>query len=274
MSVPDSDPDGPGGQGAQDSSASIIVTGAAGGLGAATVENLATRGASVLAVDVDEAGLDALDKRSQAWTGEVLTHVADASDRDLVIGFVEHAVERFGRLTAVFNNVGIEGAVERIDSYPDDVFDRVFRTNVRSVWLGMKYTIPLLLENGGGSIVNTASTGGGLGWPRLSAYVGSKHAVVGLTKAVAIEYADRNVRVNALCPGPMNTRMIWAIGDALGVGGRAQTQDVFEEGIPAGRLGRPEEVAATASWLLLDSPSFLTGAILPVDGAQTAGPKG
>jgi NAD(P)-dependent dehydrogenase (short-subunit alcohol dehydrogenase family) len=253
-------------------SGGIVVTGAAGGLGAATVERLAMRGVDVLAVDLDSQGLEALAGRSAAWEGDVVTHTADATDTDAVAGFVALAGERFGGLAGIFNNVGYEGVTETIEHYPDDVFERVFRTNVRSAWLGMKHAIPLLLAHGGGAILNTTSTGGLLRWPRLSAYVGSKHAVIGLTKAVALEQARSGIRVNALCPGPMDTRMIWSIGERLGHGERAQTRELFEAGIPAGRLGRPEEVAAVAAWVLLDSPAFLTGAVIPVDGAQTAGP--
>jgi NAD(P)-dependent dehydrogenase (short-subunit alcohol dehydrogenase family) len=145
------------------------------------------------------------------------------------------------------------------------------RVNVRSVWLGMKHALPVLVEAGGGSIVNTASTGGLMGWPEISPYVGSKHAVVGLTRAVALETVGRGIRVNCLCPGPMDTRMIWSIGEAIAPGDRAEQQRLLEATIPLGRLGRPEEVASLATFLLLDCPEYLTGAVLPVDGAQTTG---
>jgi NAD(P)-dependent dehydrogenase (short-subunit alcohol dehydrogenase family) len=243
----------------------VIVTGGAGGLGSATVEALAARGADVLAVDLDAEGLGRLRGDS------VVPHPADVTDADAVEGFVRAAFERFGRLDAIFNNAAIEGRIAPITEYPDEEFERVMRVNVRSVWLGMKHALPVLARGGGGSIVNTASTGGLMGWPEISPYVGSKHAVVGLTRAVALETVGRGIRVNCLCPGPMDTRMIWSIGEAIAPGDRVEQQRVLEATIPLGRLGRPEEVASLATFLLLDCPEYLTGAVLPVDGAQTTG---
>ena len=200
-----------------------------------------------------------------------MPHPADVTDAAAVEGFVRAAVERFGRLDAIFNNAAIEGRIAPITEYPDEEFERVMRVNVRSVWLGMKHALPVLAEAGGGSIVNTASTGGLMGWPEISPYVGSKHAVVGLTRAVALETVGRGIRVNCLCPGPMDTRMIWSIGEAIAPGDRVEQQRMLEATIPLGRLGRPEEVASLATYLLLDCPEYLTGAVLPVDGAQTTG---
>ncbi|MEZ5101466.1 MAG: SDR family oxidoreductase [Thermoleophilia bacterium] len=246
----------------------IIVTGAGGGLGSQTVAALAARGARVLAVDLD---LDAATRVAEAAGGEVVPHAADCADGPAVAAMVAAAVERFGRLDGLFNNAAIEGPIATIEEYDEDEFDRVMRVNSRSVWLGMKHGLPALRASGGGSVVNTASTGGMMGWPAISGYVASKHAVVGMTRAVALENAGKGISVNCLCPGPMDTRMIWSIGEAMAPGDRTEQQRLLEATIPVGRLGRPEEVARFATFLLLDCPEYLTGAVLPIDGAQTAG---
>ena len=232
---------------------------------------LVARGAGVLAVDIDGDGLEPALEGASGGSGSAVAHVADVTDAASVAGAVRAALERFGRLDGIFNNAAVEGRIAPIVDYPDEEFERVFRVNVRSVWLGMKHALPALLASGGGAILNTASTGGLMGWPEISPYVGSKHAVVGLTRAVALETAGRGVRVNVLCPGPMDTRMIWAIGEAMAPGDRAEQERLLASTVPVGRLGRPEEVAAFAAWILHDGPEYLTGAVLPIDGAQTTG---
>jgi NAD(P)-dependent dehydrogenase (short-subunit alcohol dehydrogenase family) len=245
---------------------SIVVTGAAGGLGARTMELLVERGANVLAVDIAGDRLDGLGS-----TESVVRHVADVTDAESVRTMVETAVDRFGRLDGIFNNAATLGPIAPVDDYPEEAFDETFRVNVRSVFLGMRFAVPALRATGGGAILNTASTGGMMGWPNICGYVGSKHAVIGLTRTVALELAGSGMRMNTLCPGPMDTTMIWEVGEAMAPGDRNEQQRLLEATIPVGRLGRPDEVAAVASWLLLDGPEYLTGAVLPVDGAQTTG---
>ena len=184
---------------------------------------------------------------------------------------VADAVGRWGRLDALFNNAAVVGPVATLADYPADDFDAVMRTNVRGVWLCAKHAVPALRAGGGGAVVNVASSAGLMGWPQLSAYVGAKHAVVGLTRALAVECAPDGIRVNALCPGPTDTAMLRRIGERIAPGDWAAARLLQEQNIPAGRLGEPEEAAAVAAWLLLDAPPYLTGAILAVDGGQTAG---
>jgi NAD(P)-dependent dehydrogenase (short-subunit alcohol dehydrogenase family) len=247
------------------------VTGAGGGIGFATVERLAGREVNVLAVDMNADGAARAADAAKRTGGDVVAYRADVSDRRAVEDMVRAARERWGSLNGLFNNAAIEGPILPVTAYSEEDFDCLFRTNVKSVWLGMKYAIPALLEGGGGAILNTASTAGVLGWPRMSGYVSSKHAVVGLTRAVAMECAGLGVRVNAICPGPTDTRMIWSIGEAFAPGDPAKARRLQELNIPIGRLGRPAEIASVAVWLLLDAPEYLTGAVLPADGGQTAG---
>jgi NAD(P)-dependent dehydrogenase (short-subunit alcohol dehydrogenase family) len=190
---------------------------------------------------------------------------ADVSDEASVAAYVRTCVERYGAPRAFFNNAATEGAIAPITDYPTDVFDRTMAVNVRGVFLGLKHVIPAMRE-AGGAIVNTASQAGIRGVSGLSAYSASKHAVVGLSRGAALEEAPR-IRVNCLCPGPTDTRMMNDIEDV--VRGRGGDPSGFVDRIPAGRYGRAEEIGAAAVWLLTDAPEFLTGAVVPVDGAMT-----
>ena len=246
----------------------VIVTGAAGGLGRETVRLLVGRHAQVLAVDIEAQPLAALADVASG-PGTVVTHQADVSRPEDVQGFVDEAVRRFGRIDSLFNNAGILGPSVPIEEYAEDAFARVLSVNVQGMWLAIKYALPHLTESKG-RIVNTSSIAGISGWSNLSGYTAAKHAVVGLTRAAAVECAERRVCVNALCPGSMDTAMLWE--GASGVSpDPAEAQRILEGAVPVGRLGSPAEVAEAAVWLLLDAPPFMTGAIVPVDGGQTAG---
>lgn len=238
-----------------------IVTGAARGLGRATATRLAARGLRVMAVDVEEVALPGA-------ASEVVCATVDVTDEAAVQKLVAGASERWGRVDAIFNNAGVLGPAVPIEEYTADDLTTVLDVNVRGVWLGMKYALPHLAETGG-SVVNTSSIAGLTGWTNLSGYTAAKHAVVGLTRAAAIEYADRGVRVNALCPGSMDTGMLWANADSISPD-RSEARRVLEDMIPVKRIADPGEVARAAEWLLLDAPGFMTGAIVPVDGGQSA----
>lgn len=245
----------------------VVVTGAAGGLGGETVRLLASRGVRVLAVDVNAQQLDAL-SATVAEPAALGTYEADVSQPREVRGFIDEAVRRFGRLDALFNNAAILGPAVPIEEYTEHAFARVLSVNVHGIWLATKYALPHLSTTRG-RIVNTSSIAGISGWRNLSGYTAAKHAVIGLTRAAAVEYAEHGVQVNALCPGSMDTAMLWEGAEGISPD-RAEAQRTLESAVPQGRLGSPAEVAQAAVWLLLDAPPFMTGAIVPVDGGQTA----
>ena len=242
-----------------------IVTGGGGAIGGAACDGLAERGFAVLVVDLDGAAAEAVAARIVAAGGSASACSADVSDEDAVAAYVQACVERYGAPRAFFNNAAVEGAIAPISDYSTDVFDRTIAINVRGVFLGLKHVIPAM-RAAGGSIVNTSSQAGIRGVAGLSAYSASKHAVVGLSRGAALEEAPA-IRVNCLAPGPTDTRMMADIEQTV----REQGGDPsgFVDRIPAGRYGRPEEIAAAAVWLLADAPEFLTGAVVPVDGAMT-----
>lgn len=241
---------------------SVIVTGAAGGIGSATVRALVARGAQVFAVDLDRRVNDLPEELG----ARVVAHIADVTDDEAVELMVAAAVERFGRLDGLHNNAGILGEAAAIDSFPVDMFDRVLATNLRSVLLVTKHAVPHLRRAGRGAILNTASTGALVGAPGMTAYIAAKHAVLGLTRAFALELADDGIAVNALCPGPTDTRMMSAFFESNSLDPVSTAKAMT----PMGRMALPEEIGATAAWLLLEAPVFLTGTPVVVDGGQTA----
>lgn len=248
----------------------IIVTGAAGGVGGATVAKLRGRGVNVLAVDVDDVALHAIDETTRG-PGELALHRADVSDEAAVTSMVDSAVGRWGRLVGIFNNAGIEGEVGAVVvDYPVGIFDRVFSVNVRGVFLCMKYAIPALVSAGGGAVVNMSSGAALAGGARSSAYAASKHAVNGLTIAAALEYATQGVRVNSICPGILRTAMMERIEARMAPADPAALATTFDERVPVARRGEPGEVAEVAVWLLLDAPDYMTGARIQVDGGTSS----
>ncbi len=238
-----------------------IVTGGGSGIGRATALRFAQEGARVVV-----GGLTSAEDATAAEIGErALAVRVDVSDATQVEALVEAARSRFGRLDVLFNNAGMEGEQGSTANCTLENFDRVIAVNLRGVFLGMKYAIPLLLESGGGSIINNASVAGLVGFPGVAAYCASKGGVIQLTRAAALEYATRGLRVNAICPGVIDTPMIqrFTQGNAA-----AMAQMTAME--PVGRLGTPDEVAALALFLASDESSFMTGTALPVDGGLVA----
>jgi NAD(P)-dependent dehydrogenase (short-subunit alcohol dehydrogenase family) len=248
-----------------DAGAVAIVTGAGGGIGAAVCHRLALSGRSVVAVDVDpQAAARTCDEISAAGARcvAVPADVTEAADVQRVI---RTAVDRFGSLDTVVNAAGVEGVVRPLSEYPDDVFDQVMRVNTRGVFLMMKHALPALRGSSRAGIVNIASTSGIRGRAHLAAYVASKHAVVGLTRTAALERPTTGVRVNAVLPGPIETRMIRALEadarDHLGIGiGRATTVS----------YGQPADVAHVVEFLASAAARHVNGATWVVDDATTA----
>ena len=249
----------------------VVVTGAAGGIGLAAIRRFASEGARILAVDLQGSDLDGAKGEADAFGVDVVVHGADCSLAEEVSGYVDQCVKEFGRLDVLFNNAGIEGRIMSLLEYPEDDFDQVINVNLRGVWLGMKYAAPAMIANSGGSIVNTASTAGLLGARGLSAYVASKHGVVGLTKSAALELVPQGVRVNAVCPSPIETRMMRSLDQGFGGDQAEMIRKDLASRNPMGRYGEPDEVAALVAFLASDEASYINGGIYPVDGGSPGG---
>lgn len=242
-----------------------FVTGASSGIGRATALAFAREGARVVAADVQVEGGAETARAIEAAGGEALFVKCDVSRDDDVRAALDRTVASFGRVDCAFNNAGIEGRQAPTADCSDENWDRVIGVNLKGVWLCMRRQIPLMLRQGGGAIVNCSSVAGLVGFPGIPAYVASKHAVVGLTKSAALEYAKSNIRINAVCPGVIRTPMIERFTH-----GEARIREQLAEGEPVGRVGEPQEVAEAVLWLCCDGASFVTGHALAVDGGWVA----
>ena len=247
-----------------------IITGAAGGIGRAAAERLAAEGASILAVDLDAGAIEATVDAVRSAGGTAEGFAADVTDAAQVAGYVEAAIAGFGSVDVLFNNAGIEGVASSLEQYPEDVFDKVIAVNLKGVWLGMRSVADPMRRNGGGAIVNTASIAGLTGTPNLIAYGASKHAVVGMTKSAATELAPAGIRVNAVCPAPIETRMMRSIEAGINPDDPELVKKGVTESLPLGRYGEPEEVAALVAFLASPDASYITGGIYPIDGGRMA----
>ncbi len=243
-----------------------LVTGAGSGIGRATSLVFAREGAKVMAVDLAEGPVQETVDMITGGGGEAAGLTADVSRAEEVERMVSDTVSRFGRIDAAFNNAGIHtGARITFHEYPEDEWDRVIGVNLKGVWLCIKCEIPVMLEQGGGAIVNTSSVAGLVASRGTSAYTASKHGVAGLTKSAAMDYARQGIRVNAVAPGVIQTPMMKLIMDSNNT-----PQEKLDDEQPIGRMGTPEEIAEVVVWLCTDAASYVTGHVFPVDGGYMA----
>lgn len=247
-----------------------VVTGAAGVIGSATTRLLAERGARIVAVDRKPDELAATIKDLPA-SADALSIAADVTDENEVAGYVRAAVDKFGGIDVFYNNAGIEGDIAPITRYSLASFRRVLDVNVVGVFLGLKHVLPVMLRQAKGSIINTASIAGLIGSPDIAVYSASKHAVIGLTKSAALECGSSGVRVNCVCPGLIESRMLSAIIDGRNPKNTPVPNDKIVERIPARRLGQAAEVASIVAFLASDEASYVSGAAYTVDGGRMAG---
>ena len=238
-----------------------LVTGGGSGLGQAAAVLLAGRGARVVVADVNEDGGAETVRRCVAEGSEALFVGTDVTREDDVIALVATAVDRFGRLDAALNNAGTTGPSAPTADYTLEQWNGVIALNLTGVFLCLKHEIPQMVSQGGGAIVNTSSGAGLIGFAGLPGYVASKHGVIGLTRAAALEYVKAGVRVNAVCPGSTRTPMLEGF-----MGGDPAIEKAMAQSAPIGRLARPEEIAEAMVWLLSDAASFMVGHALAVDG--------
>ncbi|MBS3179307.1 MULTISPECIES: SDR family NAD(P)-dependent oxidoreductase [unclassified Pseudoclavibacter] len=248
---------------------SVLITGGAGGIGAATAEEFLKLGARVALVDLFAEPLEATRERLAAH-GDVITITADVTNEADVERYVAETVEAFGTIDVFFNNAGIEGAVGPLTEASVDNYEKVFAVNVRGVFLGMKHVLKVMTERGSGSIINTSSEAGLDGSPGVSAYVASKHAVVGFTKSAALEVAATGVRVNSIHPSGVNTQMVRRLEEGFGGGDTEAAKAGFQAAIPMGRYAEPLDIARVVVFLGSDEASFVTGAQWRVDGGNGA----
>lgn len=241
-----------------------LVTGGAAGIGKATAEAFAAEGAKVVVSDISEAAGQAVVQGIQARGGEALFVACNVAKADQVKALMDAVIAHYGRLDCAFNNAGIEIEQDKLADGNEEVFDSIMDVNVKGVWQCMRFEIPLMLAQGGGAIVNTASVAALGAAPKMSIYAASKHAVLGLTRSAAVEYAKKSIRINAVCPAVIDTEMFR----------RAAALDPRKAEFaaamhPVGRIGTAEEIAAAVLYLCSEGAGFTTGIALPVDGGAT-----
>lgn len=241
-----------------------VITGGSGEIGSSTAKLFLVEGAKVVLVDINEA---ALGKVASGLNSPNVSYItADVTKAADVQNYVAHTLKIFGKIDVFFNNAGIEGMVKPIAEYPEEAFDQLIAVNIKGVWLGIKYVLPEM--NDGGSIINTSSVAGLGGTANMSAYVTSKHAVIGLTRTIALEAAPRQIRVNSIHPSPVDNRMMRSLEDGFAPGQGEVVKKNFEETIPLKRYATNDDIAKGVLFLASDDSKFITGTKLVVDGGM------
>lgn len=245
-----------------------LITGGAAGIGLAAAQRLAAEEVKLALVDVSAEALD--EAKAELADAEVITIVADVTDEEQVAGFVARTVETYGGIDIFFNNAGIEGKVEPIVDTAVDDYRRVIEVNLIGAFLGLKHVLPIMYEQGSGSIINTSSVAGLGGSPNLAPYISSKHGLTGLTKTAALEAAPHGVRVNSVHPAPVHTRMMRSLEAGFAPDDPESAQAGFAATVPLGRYGEPIEIANLVAFLASDESSYITGAQYRIDGGRGA----
>lgn len=244
-----------------------IITGGSGKIGFTTAKKLASEGAKVLLVDIDEDSLKEKEKEAKANNMDMSYAIADVTKAEDVKKYVETAKDRYGKIDLFFNNAGIEGDVKPIQDYPEDVFDKVMAVDVKGVFLGMKYVMPKIEDDG--SIVITSSVAGFGGTPNMVGYNTAKHAVIGIMRVAAQELGKRKVRVNTVHPGLVDSRMTRSLLGGMNSGNMEESNKQFKAKIPMGRFAEAEDVSNMVTFLFSDESSYVHGSTFVVDGGYT-----
>jgi NAD(P)-dependent dehydrogenase (short-subunit alcohol dehydrogenase family) len=242
-----------------------LITGAAFGIGRTSALAFAREGAKIVIADVNESGGEETAQLVRKAGGEAMFIRTDVSCITEVEAMIAAVIQKYGRLDYAHNNAGIEGSALLTGDYDEEEWDRVIAVNQKGIWLCMKYEIRQMLEQKGGAIVNTSSGAGIKGFPYHAAYSASKHAIIGLTRTAALEYAKKGIRINTVCPGFIRVGLT-----EQAIAGNASLESKFKTHIPMGRFGEGDEVAEAVVWLCSDAASFVTGQTLAIDGGASA----
>lgn len=247
-----------------------LVTGGGNGIGQAVCLEFAREGAKVMVVDIDAAAGEKTVADIRSAGNEAHFFRADVSQSSQVQAYIQHTLSTYGRIDSFFNNAGIEGKISPLAEYDEDNWDRVMNINLKGTFLGLRYVLPVMIAQKKGTVINTASVAGTVGAPNMAAYSASKHAIIGLTKTAAGEVGRQGIRVNAVCPGPINTRMMRSLEGMINP---SEPMAVAKGNIarnPMGRYGEPEEIARIVVFLASDESDYVNGAAWLIDGGRTA----